>query len=50
MGDKVEVGSVNANRLDYEAAVRDLSLAEAQFSGWLMRLITHRVEGVDNYQ
>ena len=29
LGNKVVVGSVNANRLDYEAAVRDLAVAEA---------------------
>ena len=50
LGNKVVVGSVNANRLDYEAAVRDLALAEAQFSGWLPRLLTHPVKGLDNYK
>jgi len=33
LGNKVVVGSVNANRLDYEAAVRDLAVAEARFPG-----------------
>ena len=50
LGNKVVVGSVNANRLDYETAVRDLAVAEARFPGWLPRLITHRVHGMDNYQ
>ncbi len=50
LGNKVVVGSVNANRLDYEAAVRDLALAEAQYPGWLPRLLTHPIEGLENYK
>jgi len=50
LGNKVVVGSVNANRLDYEAAVPDLTLAEAQYLGWLPRLLTHPVEGLENYK
>ena len=50
LGNKVVLGSVNANRLDYETAVRDLAVAEARFPGWLPRLITHRVEGLENYR
>ena len=50
LGNKVVVGSVNANRLDYEAAVRDLALAEAQYPGWLPRLLTHPIEGLDNHK
>lgn len=48
LGNKVMVGSVNANREAFEAGVRDLALAEAQFPGWLARLITRRVEGLDD--
>lgn len=50
LGNKVVVGSVNANRLDYEAAVRDLVLADAQFQGWPLRLLTHPVEGLENFK
>ena len=50
LGNKVVVGSVNANRMDYEAAVRDLALAEAQYPGWLPQLLTHPIEGLENYK
>jgi threonine dehydrogenase-like Zn-dependent dehydrogenase len=46
LGNKVMVGTVNANREHFEAGVRDLAMAEAQWPGWLSRLLTHRVEGL----
>ncbi len=50
LGNKVLVGTVNANREHFEAGVRDLALAEARWPGWLGKLITHRVHGLDNYE
>jgi threonine dehydrogenase-like Zn-dependent dehydrogenase len=50
LGNKVVVGSVNGNREYFEAAIRDLAMAEAQFPGWAARLLTHPVEGLDNYR
>jgi len=50
LGNKVVVGTVNANREYFEIGVRDHALAEAQFPGWLSRLITHRVRGLENYR
>jgi glucose 1-dehydrogenase len=50
LGNKVAVGSVNANRTYFERGVQDMALAEAQYPGWLKRLLTHRVEGLDNYE
>ena len=47
---KVMVGTVNGNREYFEAAVRDLAMAQAQYPGWAARLLTHSVEGLDNYQ
>jgi len=44
------VGSVNGNREYFEAAERDLAMAQAQFPGWASRLLTHPVGGLDNYQ
>ena len=49
LGNKVAVGSVNANRTYFERGVQDMALAEAQYPGWLMRLLTHPVQGLDNY-
>jgi threonine dehydrogenase-like Zn-dependent dehydrogenase len=50
MGNKVMVGTVNAGRFDFETAVNAAELAEMEFPGWLDRMITHRVHGIDNYQ
>jgi len=50
LGNKVMVGTVNGNREYFEAAVRDLALAEAQFPGWARRLLTHPIHGLDNFQ
>ena len=50
LGNRVMVGTVNAGREHFEAGVRDLAHAEAQYSGWLSRLITDRVSGLHNYE
>ena len=50
LGNKVAVGSVNANRTYFERGVLDMALAEAEYPGWLGRLLTHPVEGLDNYE
>ena len=47
LGNKLTVGTVNANREHFEAGVGDLVLAEAQFEGWLRRLLTHKVNGLE---
>ena len=47
---KAMAGTVNANRIDFEAGVRDLKRTEGQFPGWLSSLLTHPVEGLDNYR
>ena len=49
LGNKVMVGTVNANREYFESGVRDLAQCEAQFPGWLARLLTHRVAGLENW-
>jgi glucose 1-dehydrogenase len=49
LGNKVMVGTVNANREYFETGVRDLAQAEAQYPGWLARLLTDRVAGLENY-
>jgi threonine dehydrogenase-like Zn-dependent dehydrogenase len=50
LGNKVAVGTVNANRTHFERGVQDMALAEAHYTGWLARLLTHPVQGLDNYQ
>jgi threonine dehydrogenase-like Zn-dependent dehydrogenase len=49
LGNKVMVGTVNANRLHFEEGVRDMAIAEAQYQGWLSRLLTHPVRGLDAF-
>jgi threonine dehydrogenase-like Zn-dependent dehydrogenase len=49
LGNKVMVGTVNANREYFEMGVRDMAQAEAQYPGWLARLLTHPVKGLENY-
>ena len=50
LGNKVMVGTVNASRENFETGVRDMSQAEAEYPGWLGRLLTHPVRGLDRYQ
>jgi len=49
LGNKVMVGTVNANREYFEMGVKDLAHAEAQYPGWLARLLTHPVKGLENW-
>ena len=50
LGNKVAVGTVSANREHFEAGLRDLALAESAYPGWLKRLLTHPVKGLENYK
>ena len=49
LGNKVMVGTVNANREYFETGVRDMAHSEADYPGWLARLPTHPVKGLENY-
>ena len=49
LGNKVMVGTVNANREHLEAGVRDMAVTETAHPGWLARLVTHRVDGLERY-
>src|SRR5205085_2781896 len=49
LGDKVMVGTVNANREYFEMGVRDMAHAEASWPGWLSRLLTHKVSGLESF-
>src|ERR1700746_6430 len=50
LGNKVAFGSVNANREYFETGVKDLATAELQYPGWLKKLLTHPVKGLENYE
>jgi threonine dehydrogenase-like Zn-dependent dehydrogenase len=50
LGNKVMVGTVNANREYFETGVRDMAQSEAEYEGWLARLLTDPVKGLENYE
>jgi threonine dehydrogenase-like Zn-dependent dehydrogenase len=50
LGNKVMVGTVNANREYFETGVKDMAHAESQYPGWLGRLLTHPVRGLENWK
>lgn len=49
LGNKLLVGTVNANREYFESGVRDMALGQAMYSGWMNQLLTHPVEGLERY-
>ena len=50
LGNKVMVGTVNANRDYFESGVKDLSAGVLEYGDWLKRLLTHPVNGLENYE
>jgi threonine dehydrogenase-like Zn-dependent dehydrogenase len=49
LGNKLLVGSVNANFRHFEAGIADLALGEMTFPGVIERILTHPVDGLENY-
>jgi threonine dehydrogenase-like Zn-dependent dehydrogenase len=49
LGNKVMVGTVNANREYFERGVEDMAMAEAEYPGWLGQLLTHPIVGLENF-
>ena len=49
LGNKVAFGSVNGSRADFESGVKDLSQAELAYPGWLSKLLTHPIKGLESY-
>ena len=50
LGNRAMVGTVNAGREHFEAGVKDLALCEAMHPGWLGRMMTHKIDGLENYE
>lgn len=50
LGNKVMVGSVNASPADFESGRDDLVKAEAIYPGWLAKLLTTPVSGLENFE
>ncbi|MEO6655783.1 MAG: glucose 1-dehydrogenase [Pyrinomonadaceae bacterium] len=49
LGNKVMVGTVNANREYFESGAKDMAQAVLEYGDWLSRLLTHPVAGLENY-
>src|SRR5579883_3240095 len=49
LGNKVMFGTVNASHADFVSGVNDLLAAEATYPGWLAKLLTTPVRGLENY-
>jgi glucose 1-dehydrogenase len=49
LGNKVMVGTVNASRGDFVSGANDLVKAEALYPGWLQKLLTTKINGLENY-
>jgi threonine dehydrogenase-like Zn-dependent dehydrogenase len=49
LGNKVMVGTVNAAPADFRSGVDDLIKAEALYPGWLSKLLTTPIQGLENY-
>jgi threonine dehydrogenase-like Zn-dependent dehydrogenase len=49
LGNKLLLGSVNANRNHFELGIRDLALGEMMFPGVIQKILTSPVDGLDNY-
>jgi glucose 1-dehydrogenase len=50
LGNKLLLGSVNANREHFEMGIRDLALGEMMYPGVIERILTNPVNGLDNYK
>jgi threonine dehydrogenase-like Zn-dependent dehydrogenase len=49
LGNKLLLGSVNANREYFESGIRDFALGEVMYPGVIQRILTNPVKGLDNY-
>ena len=47
LGNKLCFGTVNANKSHFELGVKDLSQALLQYPGWLVKLLTHPIDGLN---
>lgn len=50
LGNKLLVGSVNANFRHFEMGIADLALGEMTWPGVIEKILTHPVDGLENYR
>ena len=49
LGNKLLLGSVNANREHFESGIRNLALGEVMYPQVIERILTNPVDGLDQY-
>jgi len=49
LGNKLLLGSVNANRFHFESGVKDLALGEVMYPDIIEKILTNPVEGLDGF-
>lgn len=49
LGNKLLLGSVNANRDHFESGIKDIALGEVMFPGVLEKILTSPVDGLEQY-
>lgn len=49
LGNKLLLGSVNANSDHFESGIKDLALGEVMYPGVLQKILTSPVDGLDNF-
>lgn len=50
LGNKLLLGSVNANREHFESGIRDLALGEVMYPGVIQKILTNPIRGLENFQ
>jgi glucose 1-dehydrogenase len=50
LGNKLLLGSVNANFRHFELGIADMALGEMTYPGVIEKILTHPVEGLENYR
>jgi threonine dehydrogenase-like Zn-dependent dehydrogenase len=50
LGNKLLLGSVNANFRHFEMGIADMALGEMTYPGVIEKILTHPVEGLENYR
>lgn len=49
LGNKLLLGTVNANRTHFEQGIRDLAYGEVMYPGQVERILTNPVDGLENF-
>jgi hypothetical protein len=50
LGNKLLVGSVNANREHFESGIKDMAVGEVMYPSVLEKILTNPVDGLSNYK